>query len=233
MNSHLPRQSRAINKEFKMKLLNRTYIWRSALLMITAFGITSCASTGMQRSQDTQTTMETMDNDIKTASRQLDITGTSMDELMRPSQTDVKQAFESYKNNVGKMETMEKKFAKHAEQMKTQGNNYFEEWKKEGSEYSNPKIQQLSDQRRTELRKIYDKIAKNSIGVDEAFKTYVSDLKEIQTFLSTDLTQKGINAIRPTSEKVVSDGDSLKYAIQKLQTAIQNARAEMSVNGTK
>ncbi len=215
-----------------MKLLNRTYTWHCALMIIAALGITSCASTSMQRSQDTRTTMETMDNDIQEASRQLDATGASLDELMRPSQTDVKQAFESYKNNVEKMEAMEKKFAKHADQMKAQGNNYFEEWKKEGSEYSNPKIQQLSDQRRAELRNVYDKIAENSIGVDEAFKTYVSDVKEIQTFLSNDLTTKGISAISPTSKKVVSDGDNLKYAIQKLQTAVQDVRAEMTQSGT-
>lgn len=211
-----------------MKLLNQIYTWHCALLIIAAFGITSCASTGMQRSQDTQTTMETMDNDIQEVSRQLDATGASMDELMRSDQTDITRAFETYKNNVEKMVAMEKKFAKHAEKMKAQGIDYFEEWQKEGTEYKNPKIQQLSDERRAALGEIYDKIAENSIGVDEAFKTYVSDIKEIQTYLSNDLTTKGIAAIAPTSEKVVSEGDSLKQAIQNVQTAIQNARAEMS-----
>ncbi len=212
-----------------MKLLNQTYTWSSVLLIIAAFGISSCATTGMQRSQDTQTTLETMDNDIQEASRQLDVTGSSLDELMRPGQTDVKQTFESYSKNVEKMAAMEKEFAKHAEEMKTKGINYFEEWKKEGTEYENPRIQQLSDQRRAELGEIYDKIAENSIGVDKAFKAYVSDINEIQTYLSNDLTTKGIAAIAPTSEKVVRDGKSLKYAIQKLQSTIQNARAEMSL----
>jgi hypothetical protein len=211
-----------------MKLLNQIYTWHCALLIIAAFGISSCATTGMQRSQDTQTTMETMDNDIQEASRQLDATGASLDELMRPDQTDVARAFETYKNNVGKMESMEKKFAKHAEQMKAQGIDYFDEWEKEGNEYKNPQIQQLSDERRAALGEIYDKIAKNSIGVNEAFKAYVSDVREIQTYLSNDLTPKGIAAISPTSEKVISEGDSLKLAIRNVQTAIQNARAEMS-----
>lgn len=211
-----------------MKLLNQTYAWHCALLIIVAFVITSCASTGMQRSQDTRTTMATMDNDIQEASRQLDATGESLDELMRPSQTDIKRAFETYKNNVGKLESMEKKFAKHAKQMKVQGKNYFAEWEKEGNEYSNARIQQLSDERRVELRKIYDKIAENSIGVNKAFKAYVSDIKEIQKYLSNDLTTKGIEAIAPTSDKVVSEGKSLKRSIQDVQTAIQNARAEMS-----
>lgn len=216
-----------------MKPLNQTNTWRSALLIIAAFGITSCASTGMQRSEDTQTTMETMDNDIKSASLQLDATGASLDNLMRSGQTDVKKAFDSYKDNVAKMEAMEKKFAKHAEQMKAKGNDYFEEWKKEGTEYKNPEIQRLSNERRAALGEVYGKIAENSIGVSEAFKTYVSDVKEIQTYLSNDLTPKGITAISSTSDQVVRDGDDLKYAIQNVQTAIQNARTEMSQSGTK
>ncbi|NGP75650.1 DUF2959 family protein [Balneolaceae bacterium YR4-1] len=215
-----------------MKLLNHTYTWSSVLLIIAAFGITSCATTGMQRSEDTRTTMETMENDIQKVSRQLDTTGTSLEALMRPGQTDVKQAFDAYSNNVVEMLAMEKKFAKHAEEMRKRGIDYFEEWKKEGTEYDNPEIQKLSNERRAALGDIYDKIAENSIGVNEAFKAYVSDLKEIQTFLSNDLTTKGIAAIGPTSKKVVTKGNNLHYAIQNVQTAIQNARAEMSQSGT-
>lgn len=211
-----------------MKLLNQICIWRNALLIIAAFGITSCASTGMQRSQDTQTSMETMENDIQAASQQLDATGASLDELMRSDQTDITRAFESYKENVAEMESIENKFAKHAEEMKAQGINYFNEWKKEGNEYKNPQIQHLSNERRAALAEIFDKIAENSIGVNEAFKEYVSDIREIQTYLSNDLTTKGITAIDPIAEKVVNNGRSLKYRIQDVLTAIQNARSEMS-----
>lgn len=212
-----------------MKLLKQTYNWRCALLIIAAFVITSCASTGMQRSEDTRTTMETMDNDIEEASWLLDATSSSLEALMKPGQTDIKQAFDTYSKNVEKMVAMEKKFAKHAEEMKARGIDYFEEWEKEGTEYENPQIQQLSDERRAALGEIYDKIAENSIGVNEAFKDYVSDVEEIKTFLSNDLTKKGISAIGPTTKKVVSNGNSLHYAIQNVQTAIQNARAEMSI----
>lgn len=214
-----------------MKQLNQTYTWSSVLLIIAALGISSCATTGMQRSDDTRTTMEAMDNDIQEVSQLLDATEASLEALMRPSQTDVKQVFESYSNNVEKMVALEKEFTKHAEEMKAKGIDYFEEWKIEGNEYENPQIQQLSEQRRAELEEIYDKIAENSIGVNDAFQDYVSDIEEIQTFLSNDLSSKGIEAIRPTSKKVVRKGNNLENAIQNVQTAIQNARAEMSLTG--
>lgn len=215
-----------------MKLLNKKVVSRSTIIMIAVFLLAGCASTGMQRSQDTRTTMETMDNDIQEASQQLDATGESLDELMRSGQTNVKSAFDSFKKNVEKMESIEKKFAKHAEQMKAKGIDYFKEWKKEGSEYKNPEIQRLSNERRAALKEVYDKIAENSIGVNKAFKAYISDIKEIRQFLSNDLTTKGIEAISQISERVVSEGNSLKYAIQDLQTAIQKAQSEMAQAGT-
>ena len=71
----------------------------------------------------------------------------------------------------------------------------------------------------------------NSIGEKEAFRAYLSDATEIQTYLSNDLTPKGVEAITPMARRVASDGDYLKYAIQKLEMANIQARAEMSQGG--
>jgi hypothetical protein len=201
------------------------------MLIVTVIGLAGCDSTGRQRSREATTTMQTMENDIKSVAVQLDATGASLDELMRPGQSDVKKAFNLYTDNVSKIEKMEKDFAKHADEMKARGKDYFEEWQKEGDKYKNPQIQELSDQRRIELGEIYGKIAENSIGVRDAFKAYVSDAKEIQNYLSNDLTSKGIEAIAATARKVVDNGENLRLAIKNVQTAIEKARAEMIQSG--
>jgi len=201
------------------------------MLMVAAIGLAGCDSTGTQRSKAASTTMQTVENDINLVAVQLDVTGASLDELMRPGQSDVKKAFNSYTDNISKIEKMEKDFAKHADEMKARGNDYFEEWQKEGDKYKNQQIQELSDQRRSELGRIYGRIAENSIGVEEAFKAYVSDSKEIQNYLSNDLTSKGIEAIAAISKRVVENGEHLRSAIKNVQTAIETARAEMSQSG--
>ena len=201
-------------------------------IIVLAIGLAGCASTGMQRSKDTRTSMQTMDKDIQSVATQLDATNASLDALMMPNQADVKKAFNSFSDNASKMESMQKDYAKNAADMKAQGKDYFAEWQKTGSTYKNPQIQQLSEQRRAELGDIYGQIAENSVGVNDAFTSYVSDIKEIQMYLSNDLTPKGIEAIAPTSRKVVDDGDSLKDAIKNVQTAIQKARESMSQTGS-
>lgn len=211
-----------------MKVTNLLTVLLLTVFTITLFSLVSCSSTGMQRSNEATTTMQTMDSDIKLVVVQLDATGASLDELTNPIQSDVKKAFNLFSNNVVKIEDMEKSFAKHSNEMKARGKDYFEEWQKEDDQYKNSKIQDLSEQRRLELDETYSMIAQNSLGVEEAFKTYVSDVKEIQNYLSNDLTTKGIESIAPISKKVINDGDNLKNAIKNVQTAIERARTSMA-----
>jgi hypothetical protein len=218
-------------KEIKMKRTNLKVALIFASIVVALICIAGCSSTGIQRSEKATTTMQTIDNDIKLIVVQLDATGASMDELTRPGQSDVKKAFISCTENVSKIEKMEKAFAIHADEMKDRGKNYFDEWQKEDNKYNNAQIRALSEQRRAQLGEIYAKIAENSIGVKGPFKAYVSDVKEIQIYVSNDLTSKGIESIAPVTRKAVDDGEKLKSAIRNLQEAIGKAKAEMSHAG--
>ncbi len=99
--------------------------------------------------------------------------------------------------------------------MQNRGAEYFEEWEKEGNEYKKTKIQELSEQRRDESAANYNEITESSIGVKEAYKIYISDVREIQISLSKDQTSKGIETIMAVSTKIVGDGDNLKYSLSK------------------
>jgi hypothetical protein len=214
-----------------MKQTNQSVVYLFTLFIIVVLMIAGCNSNGMQRSDKATTTMQAMDDDIKLVIVQLEATGASLAELTKSGQSDVKKAFELYSDNVSKIEKLEKDFAKHAEEMKVRGADYFDEWQKKGDKYENPKIQALSEQRRAELGEIYGRIAENSVGMDEAFKAYVSDVKEIQSYLSNDLTAKGVESIAPISRKAVTEGNRLKNEIKNLQTSIETARAEMTQSG--
>lgn len=205
---------------------------RATFVCTLLFGVTTfmlgCAKTGMERSEEATTTMQTVADEISQIATQLDATGASLDDLTRTGQSDVGKAFQSFSADVAKMEKLEKQFTKHADEMRTRGKEYFAEWKKQGDAYTNPRIRELSEQRRAALGEIYGGIAEAGIGVKSAFRAYMSDLTEIQTYLSNDLTPKGLDAITPSTDKVVRDGESLKDAVNRVQTAIDRATSEMA-----
>jgi hypothetical protein len=198
------------------------------VILITAAG---CSSTGMMRSEDVQSSLKTVDNDIQSSVVQVDAIGSSLDELTRPGQADVKRAFELYSKNVSKIEKMENNFSKHADQMTSDIKTYLKAWDNNKNQYDNAEIQQSSNERRAALGRTYDKIAQNKIGVKEAFKTYVSDVTQIEKYMSNDLTSKGISSIASLSDKTVRNGNQLKNELDKLQSAIEDARAEMTQSG--
>lgn len=197
------------------------------ICLAAAFTVTACSTTGLQRSEDVQTSMETVDNDIKSIVVQLDAIEASLDELTKPGQADLKRAFELFSDNASEIKSMEKDFAKNANQMEASGEAYFSEWDSDDQNYDNPDIQRRSNERRSELGETYDKIAQNNIGVKQAFQTYVSDVNEIERFLSNDLTSEGITSISSISDDVVDNGMQLNNELKNLQNAIADARVKM------
>jgi hypothetical protein len=90
-----------------------------------------------------------------------------------------------------------------------------------------------SEQRRADQNAVFVKIPEASVGVKGSFNAYMSDLKEIQNYLSNDLTPKGVEAISPIAQQAVMDGTSLQAAIYPVLNAVSNARGELTQGGTK
>ena len=215
-----------------MKLGTKTAVFFASMILGVIISLTGCgAKTGMQLSAKTGTTMEAVEKDYQQALAQIDATGSSLEDLVKPGQPDVQKAFKLYSANVGKMEDLGKRSLEHGDKVSAQGKDYFAEWEKQGNTYTNPQIQALSEQRRADLSAYFVKISEASVGVKGAVKAYMSDIREIQTYLSNDLTPKGIEAITPIAQKALEDGNRLKEAIDPVLSAIGSVRAELAPGG--
>jgi Zn-dependent oligopeptidase len=122
---------------------------------------------------------------------------------------------------------------KHIDEMGARRLDYFTEWEKQGNAYANPEIRELSEQRRADLSAIFAEIPAASVGVKGALRTYLSDIREIQQYLSNDLTPKGFESITPTARKAVQDGAELKETVKPAVAAIERARAETVQGGAQ
>lgn len=191
-----------------------------------------CATTGSDRAEKATSKMEIVDADIRQTIAQLDETGVSIENLIKPGQSDIKGVFKTYSENVAKMERLGGKLIKHTDEMSSRGQDYFDEWKKQGATYTNPQIREISEQRRADLNNVFRQVSESSIGVRGSFIAYLKDIKEIQAFLSTDLTDKGIESITPVAQKAITDGVSLKNAVIPVLSALETAKRQMTQGGS-
>jgi len=207
-----------------MKLPVPVGVFFSAVILGAVTCLTGCATTGIDRAEKTTDSMQAVEADYLKASEQIDLTREALENLIKPQQSDLRKSYNAYAKNVEKMEKLGNQLDRHSEKMRARGNEYFAEWE---SSYTNPELRELSERRRIEMREVYAKIPEASIGVKGALKAYLTDIKEIQMYLSYDLTPVGIEAIRPTAQKALVDGENVKEAIKPVLAAINLVKTEM------
>jgi chromosome segregation ATPase len=197
----------------------------TVLLLSVITYLPGCATTGMERATKTTETTQKVETDYRETSLQINATNASLRELILPSQTDIKKAYDDYAKNVNKMEKLSAQLNEHTEKMQSQREKYFAEW---DSSYTNPRIQTLSERRRNELQQTYAKIPEASIGVKGTLSSYLTDIRDIQTYLSNDLTPHGIESIKPIARKAIYDGEQVQESIKPLLEAFDQVKAVIS-----
>jgi len=210
-----------------MKLRNHSLAFFTMLLLGTAAFLGGCATTGMDRSVNTSNSIKDVDSEIRKMIVQIDVTAASLDTLVVPGQTKLKKPFEKYSDNLVKLDKEGKRVLKRTEEMKANSKEYFGEWEKEGDSFTNPELRELSAERRIKLAEIYARVPEAGYGVKGNYQAYLIDLKEIQKYLSTDLTPKGIESISPVVKKSIQDLDALKQSLRPVIAALDEIKAEL------
>lgn len=215
-------------------------------LLVVAFlgmvlSLPACATmskkTGVQRAESATISMQKVETDMKQASAQIDATNAALRDVLVTGQTaasqpaDVKKSFDAYSNNVKKMNQIAKTMNASFDQMNTRGNTYFQEWSKEGGTYTNPQIQKLSQQERARLTGTFNNITASSAGVRGSLNSYVSQIKQIESYLSNNLSAQGITVIASIAQSATAEGENLKQSFMPVQTAIDQARVQMTPGG--
>ncbi len=200
-------------------------LFPTVLLLCVITYLPGCATTSMERATKTTETTQKVETDYRETSLQIIATNASLEKLVLASPNDIKKAYEDYAKNVNKMEKLSARLNEHTEKMQNQREEYFSEW---DSSYTNPRIQTLSERRRNELRQTYAKIPEASIGVKGTLNSYLTDIRDIQTYLSNDLSPQGIEAIKPFVRKAIYDGERVQESIEPLLEAFEQVKAVIS-----
>lgn len=197
--------------------------------------ITACS--GMRSSerpvQTVSSNMEQMDQDLREASAQVDIVDTAINGIIQPAESDVVVAFQRYTNEVDEMERLGRQLDRHADALREQGLAYFDEWRAQGETVSNPEVRAISEQRHAESREAFSQVSQHSVDVKRTLQTYISDLRDIETYLSNDLTPAGMEAIAPVAEQAKKDGVALQQAIRPMLSALSRARTGMGLSSSR
>lgn len=210
-----------------MKLRNHSMAVCTMVLLGTASFLGGCATTGMDRSAKTSNSIQDLENEIRKIDVQIDATSQSLEALVIPGNANLKKSFNTYSDNVDKLDDDGKKVIKRMDEMKENSAKYFAEWEKQGVNYKNPEISQLSAERRMKMTEIYARVPAAGAGIKSSYLQSLTTLKEIRSYLSNDLTPKGVETIDPVAKRAVQDLSNLKASLQPVIPALEEIKAEL------
>jgi chromosome segregation ATPase len=210
-----------------MKLKNTV-----TLIALTAGAITlisACAtSSGYKQADKTGAGIAEFRDEIVNGKKAIDATMKSLSDIAASANTDPRKAFEQYSKDVSNLESTAAKIRKRAQEMQAQGQSYFKKWEQELATVSNPEIRTLAEQRKAKLQATFEDIRKYSEPLKAQFEPWMSDLKDLQRYLSNDLTIGGVDAAKGLFKKTTNQGSEVQKSMDALVAELNTVAATIT-----
>jgi SMC interacting uncharacterized protein involved in chromosome segregation len=152
----------------------------------------------------------------------------SLNALMasRPGE-DLRPAYQAYVQNVEKTRQAADTTRRRYEQMNADSNNYFSTWRADNRKIANRDIRAKANQRLEQVRQEYRGSVASLKAAAEQFRPFLSDLTDIQTALSNDLTGKGLSSLSATAKKANFDHDQVQREINEAASHLNAMRTAL------
>jgi len=186
-----------------------------ALLAAVALAA-GCATSGYNRADKTGAGIAEYRAEILNGQKAINDTVAALDGVAASANTDPRPAFQKFSKDVAKLESVAGSVKKRGESMQQSGKAYFAQWEKQLAEVNNEEIRQLAASRKAKLSAAFEGIQKYAEPLRAQFAPWMSDLKDLKTYLSNDLTIAGVDSAKELFKKTQSQGAE----VQKLMDAL-------------
>jgi hypothetical protein len=196
----------------------------AATLLVTGCGTTS----GYKQADKTGAGIAEFRDEIVKGKAAIDATMKSLGDIASTANTDPRKAFEQYSKDVANLDSTAAKIRKRGQDMKEQGQAYFKQWEQQMASVQNPEIRTLAEQRKAKLQETFDKIKLLTEPLKAQFDPWMSDLKDLQKYLSNDLTVAGVDAAKPQFTKTQTEGVEVQKLIDGLIAELNTIAATIT-----
>ena len=210
--------SRNLSLQFFIKLV-------AVAFTMCVFGCATKA--GFKQGAKTAERMNDARNELLAAKSQTEATTTVLNEFGKQEGIDLPTQLEEFGKAIDSMESQFGSARKSVGEVNEQGTKFFQTWENEIALMTNEDIRQRSATRKSNLLESFNKIGANMHNAEEAYAVFMSDLRDVERFLSIDLTHGGIAAISDNIQKTNADSQTLQKQIDAVIAELSRVAPEM------
>ena len=193
-----------------------------------SLALAGCASSGYQKGTKAAENIQNAANRIAAMPGRIDQTLAALNDLVEKPQPDLRPQFKTFTAQVADMDSEAQDVAAARRSMAESGQTFFATWDEELAKIQNEDIKARSASRKQEVAQKLLAIKMSYAETEMSFKPFMADLKDMQKYLSVDLTGAGVKSMKDTAAKATQKAGPLKDAISKLAADFRSLGLAMS-----
>jgi hypothetical protein len=211
-------------KTFCMSFVCRRGVGLSLCLLPLA--LAGCATTGYQKSDAAARSLQRASYTVQAESRALSLTLQNLKSLVDTPGADLKPQFKKFNAALDWLIKESDRNDKADREIADRSAAYFKAWDKEMETMSFEAVRSKSQGRRTEAANDFQRVHQRYLEAQNVMQPLLSYLEDVRKALGTDLTQHGLEALKP----IVVNADE---NAGKVQLALTKLSSELSACGTR
>jgi hypothetical protein len=176
--------------------MNSQWIW--AGIAALAIGLAGCASTPVERKEQTAESLSDTKHEMAAVRARIDDTLASLEQLVNASPPDLQKAYARYARNVDGMRAEAQAMERRANDLRRRGTEYLTGWQRTQREVQDPQLRALSQERREQVAGNLADVNASFLAVRDAFSPFLTDLEDVRKVIGNDLTATGVSTVRNT-----------------------------------
>jgi hypothetical protein len=210
-------------KNTKIKFITTNLVLAAALAVLAG-----CASKSYDKGAATAKALSSSADAVGQTSTSLtDVLG-ALNNLTFKSQGDLRDQYDAFVDASTKLNKSVSKLDDTVAVLHAKADAYFTDWTNHSALIQSPELHQRSVERKAEVSGKLDAVTASYADVKKSLQPFTIDVKDIQTYLGTDLTAGGLATIKDVVAKTKVDAVPLRDSIKQLQASFSSLSTTLS-----
>lgn len=211
-----------------MSIRKVSHIYMTMLLLGMTACLAACGTLGEQYVERATASIHEAQDELTQAKAQIEGTMSKLNVLVNQKEKDMRQPYKLFVRQLAESEVSKEGLRDRLEEMKTDGDTYFQVWERELESFSNPEIRERCEKRRNTALESYQQVTETVQATIDSFDLLLVDLRDIRRYLDIDLTSGGIAAISEVIDKANADSAEVKDLIDSAIRALDRMASDLS-----
>ena len=210
-----------------MKTSSLKCLFLNLTLTATLAILAGCAST-TDKGVATSSAMSATAEAVAETSSSVNGVLAALNNLTFKSQGDLRKQFDAFVSASKNLDSAAARLDSRVAVLQSTATAYLNNWTNQASTIQNEELRQRSTARKNEVSTQLAEVTASYESVKSSLTMFRTDVRDIQTFLGTDLTAGGLAAVKDIVSKTKVDAVPLRDSIKKLQGSFSSLSAALS-----